>query len=330
MPLDLSKIEDKPFEGVDQDDDGPPIIAEEPTEDPALEAQDDQPEEDKESSETPDEPIIKDAPVDAPVELKGEDSQVKIDGKVYTAKELKDQLLMRGDYTRKTQELATKQREYDEAIVESEEREIEVHDFVSRMRTPSEIINEFSSSMPEVWEKVQQAIVDRFTRIADMTEGELAQFLENERHTLNAWTHSRNTRVQKLIEDKRTARTQRSEMKKLFETSRADVMRSEGLDPENDAHMELVMDGITSVRNRGKRWSKDLLTAEVKRVATHLKAKPPKPAKKEAAPPPSPPAAEKPKVPPVKPPGIRKPEGGHKKADKKPLGSFFEDLRSRY
>jgi hypothetical protein len=107
-------------------------------------------------------------------------------------------------------------------------------------------------------------------------------------------------------------------------------MKSAGLDPVNDHHHDLVMDGMASPRNRGKAWTKELFDAESARVAKILGSKPPKPAAAPKPAPVAPVAPAKPALPPVKVSSVAAPRTPTGKFAPKPKSyeDFWDGLRN--
>ncbi len=341
MALDLDSIADGPImpggEGGASADE--PIRPDKPAS--APEADDDQirpePETPEAAEETSpadaDEPIVSPAPAAAaPLELDDE-AEIKIGNDTYKIKDLRDGQLMRADYTRKTQEIAAKERAMDEYRVETELNDIQTEDFVRRMDDPNEMINEFAAHKPEVWAAVEEYIIDRAIHLQGLSPEGRQLFLRDEADKRKAWQAKRDQRMQQTFAQHRTKAQARAEAQKNHGSWRADAMKSAGLSATRAEHHELLMDGMTSARNRGKPWTKELFDAEAARVAKTLGVKPPKQPKPAptpiAAAPAAPPAA---KLPPVRSPGNVPVQsaGGTRRGSSAPkdLGSFFDRVRN--
>lgn len=281
-----------------------------------------------------DEPIMPAGGAAAPLELDDE-AEIKIDGEVVKLKDLRQGRLAHSDYTRKTQELAREREAIEEERLDSRLADLQTEDFVTRMNDPHELINEFAAHKPEVWAKVVEEIVLREIKLADMTPDARELFLHKEAEARKAWKNAHEKRMQQAFEKTRGAAKARSEAAKNHSSWRTEAMKACGLSPTKDAHHEAVMDAMTSARNRGKPWTKELFDAEAARVAKILGVKAPKqPKAAKPAAPAAPAAPPKPALPPVRASGVSAaPRAGSapapRKANKpKDTGSFFDRLRS--
>ncbi len=281
---------------------------------------------------TPDEPIIatgKAAP--APLELDDDEAEVKLGGETLKVKDIKQQRLAHADYTRKTQEVAREREDHSKYRLDSELRDIQTEDFVTRMDDPNEMINEFATAKPDVWAAVEDYVIQRAVKLADMSEDAKELYLHKEQLARKAWQDARNGRMQKTYEAHKTKAQARAEAQKNHGNWRTEAMKATGLSLTKPEHSELVMEGMASPRNRGKAWTKELFDAEAARVAKILGVKAPKAPKPIAAAPaaPTPAPAPKPALPPVKAHGNAKPVTAARREPKtREMGSFFDRLRS--
>lgn len=272
------------------------------------------------------------APEDAPVELP-ETAKVRVGKREVVLKDLLDGELMRADYTRKTQALAQREEEMDNERLEAQLERIQTEDFVQRMSSPVEIMNEFSEHQPEAWAALVDMIIEREIKFQNATPEGRQLMLRDEKDARARWRAARDARVQKAFDTHRNKHTARREASKNHSGWRNEAMKSAGLDPANDAHHDLVMDGMASPRNRGKAWTKEMFDGEAARVAKILGAKAPKPAaaaKPAPAAPAAPPAPPKPALPPVRASGVAAPRTPAGKFAPKPKSyeNFWDDLRN--
>lgn len=249
-----------------------------------------------------DEPIVPGAPAaaaaPAPVEL-SDDAEVKIGGHTYKVKELMDERLMRADYSRKTTELARERDAMDDFRLEVDLERTQTQDFLHRVSTnPTELINEFAEHMPDVWAQVEDHLIERAIHLQSLSPEGRELFLHKERQARAAWRAQRDQRMEGVFRNKRSTVAARKEAAKSHKEWREGSMRSAGLDPTNDAHHDLVMEGMASPRNRGKAWTKEMFDAESARIAKIIGAKAPPPPTAAAAAAPATPAA--PPLPPVR------------------------------
>ena len=277
---------------------------------------------------TDDEPIVPPAAAaSAPVELDDE-AEVKIGSDTFKIKDLLDGQLMRSDYTRKTTEIAREREEMTNFRIETEINDIQTDDFVRRMNDPNEMINEFAVHKPEVWQAVEDYVIERALHLQGLSPEGRQLFLRDEADRRKEWQTNRDARMGKAFSDHKTKATARVEAQKNHGNWRGEAMKAAGLSATNNAHHELVMDGMTSARNRGKAWTKELFDAEAARVAKTLGVKAPKPPKPApvAAAPASPPAA---RLPPVRAPGnVPVAKSARRPAKNTDMGSFFDRIRS--
>ena len=292
-------------------------------------------------SDPNDEPIVPDdtAASAAPTAIElSDDATVKIDGQEYSVKDLKAERLMRADYTRKTTELARERDAMDDFRLEVDLERMQTRDFLERMSNPTELINEFAEHMPEVWDAVIDAIVQREIQLQKATPEGRELILRKEADARRQWRAQRDSRMAKEFDTHRGRATARREAAKNHKGWRDEAMKAAGLDPARDEHHDLVMDGMASPRNRGKAWTKETFDAEAARVAKILGVKAPAPAKA-AAPAPAPkPAAPPPALPPQRAPAPPAkaaaaahvpPRGSDGKFKPKSYEGYWESLRSR-
>lgn len=274
-----------------------------------------------------DEPIVPPADATAPLELADEEALVKIGNDTLTVREIKDGLLMRADHTRKTQEIARERDEMREYRLETELNELQTDDFVQRMNDPNEMINEFAVHKPEVWEAVEQYVIDRAIHLQSLTPEGRELFLHKEAEQRARWKAGREQKMTQTFTQHKTKAQARIEAQKNHGNWRSEAMKSAGLSLTKSEHMDLLMDGMTSARNRGKPWTKELFDQEAARVAKSLGVKAPKPPKPAATPaaPATPPPA---KLPPVRAPGNRPVAPGRRQTKDRDMGSFFDRIRS--
>ena len=289
-----------------------------------------------------DKPIVDDeplpgseAPADAALEL-AETAKVKIGKREVVLKDLLEAELRHADYTRKTTELARERDEMADFRLDKELGDIQTDDFVSRMSNPTEIFHEFSTHQPEAFEQLIDMIIDREIKLQSLSKEGRELYLRDEKEARARWQQARDARVQKAFDTHRGRHTARREAAKSHGTWRNEAMKSCGLDPSNDAHHDLVMDGMASPRNKGKAWNKELFDAESARVAKYLGAKAPKPAAVAKPAPVAPvakPAPVKPALPPVRaqgaaPPAAARGAGGKFAPKSTSYEDFWENVRN--
>ena len=269
--------------------------------------------------------------VDEPLDLAADpEAKIKLGDEVLTAKEVKDRLLMREDYTRKTQAISAERKVHADAKMDHDLYKLQVEDLLTVFEDPSATILEMSSHKPEVWREIEKRIVNRYIRLADMTDGERAMFFKNEEYELAKHVDKREQERTKKVETAKDRAHKSAELVKSYNNWRTESMRAVGLNVDKAEHLEAVTNAMVA-RHRGKAWSKELFDAECARVAKSYGVKPPKaPPKKEAAP--AAPAAKKPALPPVKGRGNARPAtpGAAPKSKPKTIGNEFHALRTKY
>jgi hypothetical protein len=273
-----------------------------------------------------DEPIVPPTDAPAPVEL-ADEAEIKIGNDTFKVKDLLQGQLAHADYTRKTQELARERDEMREFRLETELNDLQTEDFVRRMDDPNEMINEFAVHKPEVWEAVEQYVIDRAIHLQGLTPEGRELFLHKEQEARARWKSGREQKMTQTFTQHKTKAQARIEAQKNHGNWRSEAMKAAGLSLTKSEHTDLLMDGMTSARNRGKAWTKELFDAEAARVAKAfgVKApKPPKPAPGATAPAAPPPA----KLPPVRSPGNAPVAKTQRKAKDRDMGSFFDRIRS--
>lgn len=147
-------------------------------------------------------------PIEAPAAPEEDDSEeFELDGKTFKApKALKDRMLMHEDYTRKTQALAAKARDYDVA------RQISDAELGARAQ-----ITQIDASLKE-WEKVDWQTYEQQDPLAAQSAWRQFQQLKDSRSTaLTQLTQAERTRTQLAQQDfaKRTEETARFAAKNI-------------------------------------------------------------------------------------------------------------------
>ena len=277
MALDLDSIADGPIMPGRQGGATPDEPIRSATPPAAAEPEATEPDSEKTPKQAASEP--EDEPLVAPPALELDDeAEIKIGNDTYKVKDLRDGQLMRADYTRKTEAIARERQEMSNFRLEKELEGIQTEDFLRRMDDPNELINEFAAHKPEVWEAVEQYIIDRAVHLQGLTAEGRELYLHKEGLSRKAWQEARDKRMEQTFNGHKTKAQQRAEAQKNHGNWRSEAMKAAGL---GEKHHELVMDGMTSARNRGKAWTKELFDAEAARVAKTLGVKAPKPAKVE-------------------------------------------------
>lgn len=336
MALDLDSIADGPImpggQGGPSED--TPIRPAAPPKEPAAEPETETSADEigKETPKAPIEPDPNDDPIvpptaeNAPIEL-ADEAEIKIGNDTYKVKDLLQGQLAHADYTRKTQELARERDEMSQFRLETELNDIQTDDFVRRMNDPNEMINEFAVHKPEVWEAVEQYVIDRAIHLQGLSPEGRELFMRKEAEQRKAWVAARDARMNQAFTQHKTKAQARAEAQKNHGSWRAEAMKAAGLSLTKAEHADLLMDGMTSARNRGKPWTKEMFDAEAARVAKFLGVKPPK-QPKPVVPPPAPATPPPAKLPPVRSPGNAPVVKTKRPAKNTDLGSFFDRIRS--
>lgn len=315
------------------DDEEVPDEVEEETEEPVAETEEPA-ESDEEASEEGSEGAEgEEAPEGAPEALPENAidpaREYIVDGKKLKGEDIKAGMLMRDDYTRKTQALAEDRRTFEAKGEERADFDLEVQDFFTRIKDHKEALHEFEANYPDTYRKMWGHIVDEAMKVGDMSDGELAMYQENKRHALEEWKRGREGARHELVEGRKAQNQRSADITRKVQVWRSEAMKAAGLSLEDTDHTSAVFDRMVA-RHRDKTWTKEMFDAECANVAKAFKVKAPLPAQdpktgKFKA------GTAKPKLPTVANTGARRPPGqtAEKKTTVTPRAGFTS-IRERY